>query len=935
MSERHVPFYTGTMVGPLTQTNAIYELTEDHGVDVDGAHFEDSDLTGLDDLASNTVTTGTLTANTSLSTDLINEASADTGVTVDGVLFLDNGVTATLMDFDTVSTDQISEKTPTAGLNVVSQLKATDGTVSTTPSTGAVVASGGLGVSGAAYFGGTGLRTDAMDEENPGAGVTIDGVLFRDNDVTGSVLVANSGVQTDSISEKTPAAGVAVPSVLRATAGSSVTGGVGVSGDLWAGASLITDAIAEETPTAGVTIDGVLLKDFDATAEGVVTSLISEKTTAAGVTVEGTLFKDDAIQATDNVYLPSETLTLLTDPISTTIPTTIIDLATPTGETKAWFDNANTGLFFTLATGADKMRKTILLQEGQTDWVTIRADTAFGSFPFCHYFTLNPNNRVLHLRYETDHWEQEAPDLIDDYFLMISELQTNTGGNWVFNEDGTRAVMVFGSSTTRQLWHYTIDNNDLTQVEIIDLNAGGVFAYDTSFMNNTAAVAMSYDGSVVVIGNYGDYAGGEPGEAAVFRLSGGLYVHDVTFTPSVPATYFGYCVSLSADGTLFGSADTSSAYIFTLSPGSAVQTATFAMTGGSVLGTAISGDGHWFICGEVTGSNSFVYSDMPTGSWALFQTFVNQTSFPSGMALDYYGTTACSGDRTFSSNRGIINVYFRKPGDLTTNAFSNAVTQTVYYDTAGGNRYAGSPGYFQISADGLKMAWNGRYTNAIFKRSSLQEAFALYAEGDVQNFGASNISPNGDLVSFSVRTGSSSSGPIRPRIYRTAPSLGNRTLLDSSEANGLALVKGNFHVGGDLSVTGALETPSLTFDAGTNTMDTLVNQTTWTTTALTSVGVTGTGTVSNAIYCRKGDAVRAHFVITGFSTTGTGPAVFGTTTLPVASSVTLGNIGNLCCVGASGRSTGVYVSTSGTYVGYFTHPAAEAITIYVTLKYIV
>jgi len=81
-------------------------------------------------------------------------------------------------------------------------------------------------------------KADVINEETGDAGVTVDGVLLKDSEVT-----------TDTINEKTAAAGVTVDGVLLKD--SEVT----------------TDTISEKTAAAGVTIDGVLLKDNDATLD--------------------------------------------------------------------------------------------------------------------------------------------------------------------------------------------------------------------------------------------------------------------------------------------------------------------------------------------------------------------------------------------------------------------------------------------------------------------------------------------------------------------------------------------------------------------------------------------------------------------------------------------------------------------------------------------
>lgn len=84
------------------------------------------------------------------------------------------------------------------------------------------------------------FKADTLSEVTSGAGVTVDGVLLKDSQVT-----------TDVINEKTSAAGVTADGVLLKD------GGI-VCADA---ATLEVDTINEATAAAGVTADGVLLKD--------------------------------------------------------------------------------------------------------------------------------------------------------------------------------------------------------------------------------------------------------------------------------------------------------------------------------------------------------------------------------------------------------------------------------------------------------------------------------------------------------------------------------------------------------------------------------------------------------------------------------------------------------------------------------------------------
>lgn len=109
----------------------------------------------------------------------------------------------------------------------------------------------------------TALKSDTVSERSAAAGVTVDGVLLKD-----------SQVSTDTINEKTATVGVTIDGVLLKD--SQVT----------------TDVINEKTPATGVTADGVLLKDST-----VVVDTISEQTAGVGVTIDGCLIKDNYARA--------------------------------------------------------------------------------------------------------------------------------------------------------------------------------------------------------------------------------------------------------------------------------------------------------------------------------------------------------------------------------------------------------------------------------------------------------------------------------------------------------------------------------------------------------------------------------------------------------------------------------------------------------------
>lgn len=81
-------------------------------------------------------------------------------------------------------------------------------------------------------------KADVIAEATTAAGVTIDGVLLKDSEVT-----------TDVIHEKTSAAGVTIDGAVVKDGGVTLTGAV------------VTDTISEKTSANGVDVDGLKIKD--------------------------------------------------------------------------------------------------------------------------------------------------------------------------------------------------------------------------------------------------------------------------------------------------------------------------------------------------------------------------------------------------------------------------------------------------------------------------------------------------------------------------------------------------------------------------------------------------------------------------------------------------------------------------------------------------
>lgn len=140
-------------------------------------------------------------------------------------------------------------------------------------------------------------KIDTIAEYTSDNGITIDGVILKDNEVS-----------TDVINELSAAAGVTIDGVLLKDSEVSVdtineqtaTAGVTIDGVLLKDNEVNTDVINELSAGVGVTIDGVLLKDNDVEATEVRSDTISEKTADAGVTIDGVLLKDNAVNV-DNI----------------------------------------------------------------------------------------------------------------------------------------------------------------------------------------------------------------------------------------------------------------------------------------------------------------------------------------------------------------------------------------------------------------------------------------------------------------------------------------------------------------------------------------------------------------------------------------------------------------------------------------------------------
>ena len=333
----------------------INQKTEATGVTVEGVLLMENDVCAdevqTDSLIAKTEA-GAITVSSPLAVDQINENTLDAGVTIEGVLLKDSDVCADEVQTDSLiaktesdsiavcsplAVDQINQKTEATGVTVEGVLLMENDVCADEVQTDSLIAkteAGAITVSSP-------LAVDQINENTLDAGVTIEGVLLKDSDVcadevqTDSLIAKtesdsitiSSPLDVDQINENTLDAGVTIDGVLlkdsdvcadEVQTDSIISKSEGGAGVISITSTIAIDFISENTLNAGVTIDGVLLKDSDVCADEVQTdSLISktesdsitvnsplavdqidEKTAAAGVTIEGVLLKDSLVEFT-------------------------------------------------------------------------------------------------------------------------------------------------------------------------------------------------------------------------------------------------------------------------------------------------------------------------------------------------------------------------------------------------------------------------------------------------------------------------------------------------------------------------------------------------------------------------------------------------------------------------------------------------------------
>lgn len=191
-------------------------------------------------------------------TDTITERTLGAGVTIDGVLLKDGGV----------SVDLISERTAASGV-VVDGVALKDGGVT---ATGAIVAAGGVSV-------------NTISERTAASGVTVDGVLLKDGGATLSGALTVTGAASLA-STLALSRGSAVSDTLQLTSTTFGTGLViGGDANLYRGAANRLSTDDDLHLVAGKLLIGTTL----ATGAGVGEVILANAKAIRGVTAAGTL----------------------------------------------------------------------------------------------------------------------------------------------------------------------------------------------------------------------------------------------------------------------------------------------------------------------------------------------------------------------------------------------------------------------------------------------------------------------------------------------------------------------------------------------------------------------------------------------------------------------------------------------------------------------
>ena len=276
-------------------------------------------------------------------------------------------------------------------------------------------------------------------------------------------------------------------------------------------------------------------------------------------------------------------------------------------------------------------------------------------------------------------WSQQAK-------LTASDAATNDffGYSVSLSSDGSTALVgaSYKSSSTGAAYIFTKSGS--TWTEQAKLTASDAADYDRFGWS----VSLSSDGSTALVGV--SYKSSATGAAYIFTRSGSTWTQQAMITAGDAATghYFGHSVSLSSDGStaLVGaygkSSNTGAAYIFTKSGSTWTQQQNITASDASIAGDYFG----WSVSLSADGSTALVgasYKSSYTGAAYIFtrsgSTWTQQSKltasdaatndfFGYSVSLSSDGSTALVGARGKSSNTGAAYIFTRSGSTWTQQA---------------------------------------------------------------------------------------------------------------------------------------------------------------------------------------------------------------------------------------------------------------------------
>jgi hypothetical protein len=262
----------------------------------------------------------------------------------------------------------------------------------------------------------------------------------------------------------------------------------------------------------------------------------------------------------------------------------------------------------------------------------------------------------------------------------------------------------------------------------------------TATTNVSCPIAVSSDGTVVIVG---DYSNGSRGYAAVFRTGS----ESVLTNPTADYSSFGWTVALSADGnTALVSApndadDDGWVGIYKYSGGAwgsaTALVSTFGQYGAFGTTAGLSGDGLTVIV--TNGYNTTAIYRYSGGVWSYAsQLPVSIASFIStqrGISISYDGNTIVAGFPFYSGSTGIVGVYKYSGGSWVETLITNSVEPYINFgasvsiSTNGNILVVGAPAASYPNNKG----WAGVYTYSGGSWGSPSQL--IYTPSNNDNFG--------------------------------------------------------------------------------------------------------------------------------------------------------------------------------------------------------